>query len=1039
MQKNLTTHLFIIALIRGLFTVFIDTSATAVFLETHSEESFALVYMISAAITAAAGWLLYLFLRYTRPTYTILTLSTVPALITGGIIIYLLTAGISSRAALVYMGFKDINYTLTSTAFWLSAAYLYDIRASKKVFTRFYAGEIAGFTLGGALIRFTGSEDPLSLFMLLILPLLTAATLLLNVNVFRNEKNFLILTGAEIKGTAENRGFSMNLFAYALISISAFYLLDYIFLGTLDNRLSGGVEMTAFLGGFYSLLGGFNGLMLLFFSGAIISSGRLRNMLLVTPLLITAVAGLTLAGSYTSVFTVIIAVKLLDEFLRQSFDLPIQKILLQPFDETRKFRIQTLKESAFEPAGIAITASLIFIFQPDPVTAFGTLTLSGVLWALTGRRLSDTYLKLFRKEEQNTSRDESLNYDEQAVRRYISESLFNAGHNEKRAYLKSTLLLLERHRLTGFTGALIEIISDKSLELPDRVQATLTLSYQADLRPESLKQLLKKFRKPAELSDALHRAYGRTAGGRAFNNFYAQLKNKRKKLYAAAGRVSSDSAKGRREICSEYSEATALRRAQLLEAATEICVDRPAQTFIEKGLLSGNRRLKKAALRHAAVFRSTVITEILIQMMADINYSYRSILILKDRFTEACHIINSDKHRHLFENHTFRKSFINLAGLSREEESLTAISTFLNSTDTSVRTAAARALKAVKSFNPGDFSEVDKLISEEKNIMQYFSRMLKSAAATEPPVIIQAVSGELKQSAERMLIYTAVKYHRYSDFSEIHTYFNGSPVRRAMLFEKFETVWNRNDGSEILPLLEDKDHPGECQKSFKESVNELLTGTPYRPGAWLHCALLHHEAAARNFEPEHYLLGLLHEHAAVRESAERACRRARVNVPVKTSELTGRALSTPRRKKQKRSPQMLIFEKATTLKAVDFFNETDDEILLTIAEKLHVVHVKKNEEIIRAGDMGRSMFIVHSGRLQVEKEGKVIAGVSPAEAVGELSAIDPEPRSASVKAVEKSILLRLGDDDLYSLIETNPQAANGMLKVLTRRLRSKNY
>ena len=49
---------------------------------------------------------------------------------------------------------------------------------------------------------------------------------------------------------------------------------------------------------------------------------------------------------------------------------------------------------------------------------------------------------------------------------------------------------------------------------------------------------------------------------------------------------------------------------------------------------------------------------------------------------------------------------------------------------------------------------------------------------------------------------------------------------------------------------------------------------------------------------------------------------------------------------------------------------------------------------------------------------------------GELAALDPEPRAATVTAVEDCTLLRLGGESLYELMSGNKEVTRGIIQVL---------
>jgi CRP-like cAMP-binding protein len=59
------------------------------------------------------------------------------------------------------------------------------------------------------------------------------------------------------------------------------------------------------------------------------------------------------------------------------------------------------------------------------------------------------------------------------------------------------------------------------------------------------------------------------------------------------------------------------------------------------------------------------------------------------------------------------------------------------------------------------------------------------------------------------------------------------------------------------------------------------------------------------------------------------------------------------------------------------------------------------------------------------------------ELFGELAALDPEPRSASVTAIEDTLLFRLDERVLYEMMAENQALTRGLIRMLCRQLRSR--
>ncbi len=132
---------------------------------------------------------------------------------------------------------------------------------------------------------------------------------------------------------------------------------------------------------------------------------------------------------------------------------------------------------------------------------------------------------------------------------------------------------------------------------------------------------------------------------------------------------------------------------------------------------------------------------------------------------------------------------------------------------------------------------------------------------------------------------------------------------------------------------------------------------------------------------------------------------------------------------------LLTIEKVMILKSVDIFSETPEEDLIEVANIVEEVEVKAGKDIIRKGELGTSMYIIVEGRMRVHDNGREIAVLNRREVVGELAALDPEPRMATVTAIEDTELFRLDEGPLYDLMAEQIEVVRGIIRVLCQRMR----
>ncbi len=130
-------------------------------------------------------------------------------------------------------------------------------------------------------------------------------------------------------------------------------------------------------------------------------------------------------------------------------------------------------------------------------------------------------------------------------------------------------------------------------------------------------------------------------------------------------------------------------------------------------------------------------------------------------------------------------------------------------------------------------------------------------------------------------------------------------------------------------------------------------------------------------------------------------------------------------------------EIADRLSAVDIFSPLSNEELRQLAAAT-VGHVfAPGETLIRAGDEGSSMFVVHSGRVavQVADRGgpRTVAVLTEGNFFGEMALFTGEPRTANVVALEETEVLEIGHAAMKHIFETNPGLAESISWTIAER------
>jgi len=137
-------------------------------------------------------------------------------------------------------------------------------------------------------------------------------------------------------------------------------------------------------------------------------------------------------------------------------------------------------------------------------------------------------------------------------------------------------------------------------------------------------------------------------------------------------------------------------------------------------------------------------------------------------------------------------------------------------------------------------------------------------------------------------------------------------------------------------------------------------------------------------------------------------------------------------------------QKNELLRGVDLFSALDDAQVDTLASMIIEKGFKKGEIILMEDDdTSQSLFIIAKGEVKVvltAEDGReaILASLKEGDFFGEMSLLDGEPRSATVRAVEDSRLLTIRREDFLSALRRQPDLALTLLGEMSKRLRRSN-
>ena len=279
------------------------------------------------------------------------------------------------------------------------------------------------------------------------------------------------------------------------------------------------------------------------------------------------------------------------------------------------------------------------------------------------------------------------------------------------------------------------------------------------------------------------------------------------------------------------------------------------------------------------------------------------------------------------------------------------------------------------------------------------------------------------------------------------------PARRANALEVLDTMLDPMLRPLIMPFLDDA--------PVKERLKKAGALVPRPPSApefmRRHCrhpnpyfALLAFDALARRQDPvgrEEGPKGLTHIDPLVREGALHAVAaadptgaaaliRPLLTDPDPTvARHAYRSLARLEGRPIPEDPLYATVEKILFLKSAPVFERVSGEDLAALARVAEVETYPNGQEIFHEGAMGDALFVIVKGKVAIASGGERLAALGPGEAFGEMAVLDEVPRSATATAEDETELLRIGSEEFYEILHEQVEIAEGVIRMLTRRLR----
>lgn len=123
-----------------------------------------------------------------------------------------------------------------------------------------------------------------------------------------------------------------------------------------------------------------------------------------------------------------------------------------------------------------------------------------------------------------------------------------------------------------------------------------------------------------------------------------------------------------------------------------------------------------------------------------------------------------------------------------------------------------------------------------------------------------------------------------------------------------------------------------------------------------------------------------------------------------------------------------LIEKAFFLKKVKIFADLDLELLLAIAEKLHLDEYDKGDPIFTAGHAANRIYLLVQGDVSlIDEKSSQISELTSGDVFGDEALFSEGPRAYAAFAKTDAVLLTLSRSHLLSIISECPSVAVSLL------------
>ena len=937
---------------------------------------------------------------------------------------------------------KDIIDAIIITQFWLIASQVFDPRQAKRLFGLLGAGgALAAIIIGSSISQFVsvfGSENLLFVTMSFIIIVILMANL---IRPYRNLNEQKHQTSKKDVHKNTGKSFTPYLKSLAIIiglAAVASRVVDYQFKITAVASFPNQDDLVNFFGQYYAVTGVATMIIQLFITSRLLSRFGIIVAILILPTLFMAGA----AGFLMSpVLAAVYISKFSDQVFRFTFHNASIQLLWIPVKRTIKNRLKPVIEGSIRAGLEGVSGILIFL----SITMFNVpihyLSISIILITIYWIKRSFRLKKLYIKELQSAIEKRELNFEEltldiqdEAMVKTINLALNNDDESQQILALE----MIKDIPLTPWKDSLNRLLNDGSMIVKKEIlnisfddeniisdQKIISLiNNESDLEIESIEIAGKR-----KLTDALPIIMDRI-----------DAENKEKQLIAAAAirNIDPDSSNKEKDLLLSAFNSNDENICSLIiiqmKNDNEILPDEKLIKYLNEE----SSKVRNAALSVAKSRTSLVLLPHIIQCLSYPRSAMpaRSALQVYDENEVVKLLIENAQ------NQNVEKSLV--IGVIRTikkyptKDSIDMLLSVISPKIPPIQAVAVDSLIHIARELPLDEKQIAITKEELIKTSKYAYEKIIALSQIEENEKNQLLR-YLLQDEVRKLIPVIMKLGILDKpQTPIETYIqyvlNNEEDKLPYVLEFFENIFSQEERKIVNSLIDDISIEDKC-KVAKNHFDELTTDINQFLGYYIGTiqelkVALTLDYAFRTNNQE--ILGKanwsnLPESFIIKDIITRHSKESPDSLntwPINDYLLDSNQLT-----------MYSTLEKAMILKSVDLFASIPSQELIRVAQIAEEEEYQTDTSLCKEGDYGDCMYIIANGKVKVHKGEHTLVELEKGAFVGDMALLDQEPRSADLTTSLETTLLKISQDAFYELMSSNFEIMNGILKIISSRLR----